>query len=404
MKIAIVGGGASGFFSAINCKLIDSQNDVIIFEKTSKLLSKVLVSGGGRCNITNAEKNKVMFSKNYPRGEKVIREALSIFSQEDMVFWLQKRGIKVKVEEDGRVFPVSNTSKTVVDCFIKMAKEQGIEIRLKSEVKEILYQDGKFKIRVNDQFEVFDRVILAIGGYTQKKHYNVITNLGHKLIEPIPSLFTFNAPNFKFSDLQGVSVKKSTVSVIGTKFKQHGEVLITHWGLSGPAVIKLSAWSAVFLNQCGYKYCARINWLGDLTENEVNERLEQAIVLYRQSKVKNVNPFNMPHRLWERLLILSGIKDDFWKAVSKKQCNKLVQNLTNTLIECEGKTLFKEEFVTAGGVDLNEIDTKTMESKKIKGLYFCGEVLNIDGLTGGFNFQNAWTTGYIVAINCIKKD
>ncbi|MFQ3576565.1 MAG: aminoacetone oxidase family FAD-binding enzyme, partial [Cytophagales bacterium] len=293
MKIAIIGGGASGFFSAINCKLVDPQCDVVIFEKTNKLLSKVLVSGGGRCNVTNSEKNLVSFSKYYPRGEKKFREMLKSFSQNDMVKWLNQNGVSLKSEPDGRVFPISDSSQTIVDCFLKLAEKTNIEIKSNSTVTSIKKKGETFSLSIKDKIIDFDKVIVAIGGSNKKESYQLIADLGHNIIDPVPSLFTFNIPNWSLVDLMGVSVQNAKISLPDLKLEQIGPLIITHWGLSGPAVIKLSAWGAKMLFDCAYQFRIKVSWVGELSESEVLKELLNCKDVHSKAKVMNTNPFQL---------------------------------------------------------------------------------------------------------------
>jgi predicted Rossmann fold flavoprotein len=399
--IIIIGGGASGFFSAINTALNFPEAKIIILEKTNKILSKVKISGGGRCNVTNHcfENNELI--KNYPRGEKELRQVFSQFSVQDTIDWFLKRGIKLKVEPDGRMFPESNSSETVINCFLSEAQKHDIDINLSEEVLSIEKADDILKIKSSKQTYTADSVICSIGGHNQEKNYAFLKQCGHTIDELIPSLFTLNLPQTNIKELMGLSVKNGTVKVNGTKHQYTGPVLITHWGLSGPAVLKLSAFAAYDFHKLNYEAGISVNWTGTLNEEQLKEEL--SLQLGSKSLIVNTPLFEIPKRLWEYLVLRSDISNTKpWIELGKKQLNKLAQVLCSDVYDMKGKTTFKEEFVTAGGINLKEVNFKTMESKKVRHLFFCGEVLNIDGITGGFNFQNAWSTAWIAAKNALN--
>ena len=401
--IVVIGGGASGFFSAINAAINYPNAKVIILEKSSKVLSKVRISGGGRCNVTHHCFENSDLVKNYPRGEKELRQVFAQFSVTDTIDWFAKRGVKLKVEQDGRMFPESNSSETIIDCFLSEAQKYNIDVNLNEEVLSLeINPEGKKILKTTQHHYLADTVICCIGGHPQLKNYMFLKQCGHVIDEPIPSLFTLNLPQSNIKELMGLSVKPGTVKVIGTKHQYTGPVLITHWGLSGPAVLKLSAFAAMDFFQKQYQADIAVNWTGLLKEEEVKEDL----INHLQSKALVVNTplYDIPKRLWEYLILKSDITlNKPWIELGKKQLNKLSQILVNDVYNMNGKTTFKEEFVTAGGINLKDVNFKTMESKKITGLFFCGEVLNIDGITGGFNFQNAWSTAWIAAKNALQK-
>lgn len=401
--IVVIGGGASGFFSAINAAINYPKAKVIILEKSSKVLSKVRISGGGRCNVTHHCFENSDLVKNYPRGEKELRQVFAQFSVADTIDWFAKRGVKLKVEQDGRMFPESNSSETIINCFLNEAQKYNVDVNLNEEVLSLeINADGKKILKTTQHNYVSDAVICCIGGHPQLKNYVFLKQCGHVIDEPIPSLFTLNLPNSNIKELMGLSVKQGTVKVIGTKHQYTGPVLITHWGLSGPAVLKLSAFAAMDFFQKQYHADIAVNWTGQLKEEEVREELTKHL----QSKALVVNTplYDIPKRLWEYLILKSDIAlHKPWLELGKKQLNKLCQVLVNDVYNMNGKTTFKEEFVTAGGINLKDVNFKTMESKKVKGLFFCGEVLNIDGITGGFNFQNAWSTAWIAAKNALQS-
>lgn len=396
-RIVIIGGGASGFFAAINASINFPDAKIIILEKSNKILSKVRVSGGGRCNVTHHcfENNELI--KNYPRGEKELRQVFSQFSVQDTIDWFLKRGVKLKVEQDGRMFPESNTSETIINCFLQEAQKYNIEINLNEEVLSIdKAEDGALIVKTSRQNYLAEAVICSIGGHNQEKNYAFLKQCGHTIDELIPSLFTLNLPQSHIKELMGLSVKNGTVKVIGTKHQYTGPVLITHWGLSGPAVLKLSSFAAYDFFKLNYQAGISVNWTGTL--NEVALKEELSLQLGSKALIVNTPLFEIPKRLWEYLVLRSEIPlSKPWIELGKKHLNKLAQTLCNDVYDMHGKTTFKEEFVTSGGINLKEVNFKTMESKKVPHLFFCGEVLNIDGITGGFNFQNAWSTAWIAA-------
>lgn len=397
MKVAIIGGGAAGFFAALSVAQHHPHSHISVFEKSNKLLSKVLVSGGGRCNVTNAEFKPALFAKNYPRGHKFLKKAFTQFSAIDTVNWFKNRNITLIAEADGRMFPESNSSTTIVNCFINEAKKLGVEIHVKFGVQSINTIGKKLQIQFdNNTSNVYDKVIVATGGFNKQTAYNWLKQVGHSIEPPLPSLFTFNMPGELIKSLQGVSVANTEVTLQGEKLSTQGALLITHWGMSGPAILKLSAFGAKILAQKNYQFFIQVNWLGGIKEHELRKKLIDDEIVNQNHFIGNNNPFYLPKRLWEFILQKTEVNAKVsWKQLGNKQLNKLVNALTNDVYRVEGKTTFKEEFVTCGGVSLNEVSLKTMQSIKIPNLYFAGEVLDIDGITGGFNFQAAWTTGYI---------
>ncbi|MBI3519396.1 MAG: NAD(P)/FAD-dependent oxidoreductase [Bacteroidetes bacterium] len=399
--VIVIGGGASGFFSAINAAINFPEAKVIILEKSNKVLSKVKVSGGGRCNVTHHCFENGELIKNYPRGEKELRQVFSQFSVQDTIDWFDKRGVKLKVEADGRMFPESNSSETIINCFLTETQKYNIDVNFNEEVSLIEKIAGdKLAVKTNKQTYSADAVICSIGGHHQEKNYAFLKQCGHTVDNLIPSLFTLNLPQSPIKELMGLSVKQGTVKVTGTKHQYTGPVLITHWGLSGPAVLKLSAFAAYDFFKLNYQAGISVNWTGALNEEELKEEL--SVQLGSKALIVNTPLFEIPKRLWEYLVLRADISSSKpWTELGKKQLNKLAQVLCNDVYEMQGKTTFKEEFVTAGGINLKEVNFKTMESKKVPHLFFCGEVLNIDGITGGFNFQNAWSTAWIAAKNSL---
>ena len=403
MNVAVIGGGAAGFFSAISVKTHHPEARVIIFEKTKKLLSKVKISGGGRCNVTHHcfEVNKLV--KFYPRGEKSLRRAFNIFSTSDTIKWFEERGVLLKTESDGRMFPVTNSSQTIITCLMNEVSKLGIIIKIETPIKIISRKDTGYILNVDKKVQYaikeeqyFDKVIIATGGTPRKDGYNWITDLGHKIKEPVPSLFTFNMPNETIKELMGVVINSVSVKIMDTKFKSTGPLLITHWGMSGPAILKLSAFGARILNEKKYQFKILVSWIGELSEQNARQLLDKMVSDYPKKKVQNVNPFSLPGRFWIFLLKKLEIPTDMiWRNLGKKNMNRINHLLISDEYHVSGKTTFKEEFVTCGGISLQQVDIKTMQSKPCANLYFAGEILDIDGVTGGFNFQNAWTSGFI---------
>lgn len=396
MKVAIVGGGAAGFFAAFSVREHHPSAQVSLFEKSNKLLSKVKISGGGRCNVTHACFQVAKLSKSYPRGAKQLKKIFSQFQPKDTVAWFNNRGVDLKEESDGRMFPITDNSQTIIDCFLREAQRKNINIIKQAQVTKLVPEDGGFSLVVNDVPDFYDKVIIATGGSPKLQSYQWLKNIGHSIIDPIPSLFTFNMPNESVRELMGLVVDNATLRIQNTKLEHSGPVLITHWGMSGPAVLKLSAWGARQLFENNYQFQVQINWLSIKSEDEVRDFMNREIPKIKKKKISNANPFGLPSRMW--LFLVGKIhlcSDTLWGELSKKNKNKLLNILLNDIYDVSGKTTFKEEFVTCGGVCLSEINIKTMESEVCKNLYFAGEVIDIDGVTGGFNFQAAWSTAYI---------
>ncbi len=399
LDIAVIGGGAAGFFAAIHSATAGTKR-VAILEKTNKLLTKVKVSGGGRCNLTHDCEQPSKLVGYYPRGGKSLRKGFEQFGVTQTREWFEKRGVKLKTEEDGRVFPVTDDSQTIIDCLMRETSRLKVDIRIKTEVAKITPLDFGFRLELKDgRLITTKKVILTTGGNNKAEAYNWLRDLGLKIAKPLPSLFTFNVPDSDLKDLMGLSVNKGIVQVPGSKWKMDGPLLITHWGFSAPAVIKLSSWAAIDFFERSYQFPILLNWTG-LDEEEIRAQLSN----YRDSHPKKVvmgnQLFDIPSRLWQKLCEKAGISSEQrYLDLPKKQFNKLVEMLVRTPYQVNGKTTFKEEFVTCGGVELSEVNLKTFEAKNIPGLYLAGEVLNVDGVTGGFNFQHAWTSGFLAGTN-----
>jgi len=398
LQVVVIGGGAAGFFGAIACAKSHSQIQVTLLEATHQLLTKVRISGGGRCNVTHGCFDPGDLIQHYPRGGKALLGAFNRFQARDTVDWFATHGVKLKTEADGRMFPTTDDSATIVDCLIKTAKYAGVEIRTGAAVVSVLRQTTGFDISLKSG-EVLkcDRLLLATG--SSQLGYRIAKQLGHQIEPPIPSLFTFNVLDEQLKNLAGVSVDSARLrlSVPGkTHLEQTGPLLITHWGLSGPAVLKLSAWGARVLHDCHYQATLLINWLPQLNSEALRQKLLLVKSEWSRKAISTNCPTDLPRRLWQYVVLRVGIgAEDRWSGLSNKSLNQLVQELTQGCYLIKGKGVFKEEFVTCGGVSLKEINFKTMESRCCPGFYFAGEILDIDGVTGGFNFQSAWTTAWL---------
>ena len=402
--LVVIGGGAAGFFCAVNAARLHPLLKVVLLEKSSKLLSKVRISGGGRCNVTHACYSISDMIKKYPRGSSFLKKAFHQFFTTDTIDWFAQRGVSIKTEPDGRMFPQSNTSQTIIDCLLDEAAKYKVEIVMNADVKAFeinteTKQPGNFILKLSDQKSIeADYVCIASGGFPKSSQFEWMTRAGHSIQAPVPSLFTFNIPQNQIVSLMGISVENATVKIVGTKLQQSGPMLITHWGLSGPAVLKLSAWAARELAQKDYHFTIHVNWLPAYNENTLKDKIQQVRFEIATQKIVNRNPFAIPSRLWEYFLQQCGIDaDSRWADLPAKEQNKLIKILCAQELDVKGKTTFKEEFVTAGGILLSEIDVNTMQSKIVPNLFFAGEVMDVDGVTGGFNFQSAWTTAWIAA-------
>ena len=398
----IVGGGAAGIFAAINIGANNPDLKVLVLEKSTKLLSKVKVSGGGRCNVTHACFDPVELVKYYPRGEKELLGPFHQFQPGDTIAWFAERGIELKIEDDGRMFPITDSSQTIIDCFLEDINKYNIEIRYQASVQHIEKLENGFNIKTNSSVFTGNNIVIAAGGFNKAEGYHFITELGHNIIPPAPSLFTFNLPKNDILSLQGV-VSDVEIKIADSKFDDYGPLLITHWGVSGPAVLKLSSWAARYLNEKNYQFDFTVNWLPSHNDDSLKELFNSYKQNFGSKKIFNQFDLDIPKKLKSYLLEKANISLNMkWADVNKNQLNRLIELLTADIYHSNGKTTFKQEFVSCGGVKLNEINFKTMESKIVPNLYFAGEVLDIDALTGGFNFQNAWTTAWITAQNVSK--
>ncbi|CAL2102699.1 Flavoprotein [Tenacibaculum sp. 190130A14a] len=395
-RVIIIGGGAAGFFTAINAKEFNSNLDITILEKGKEVLQKVKISGGGRCNVTHACFEPKELTKFYPRGQKELLGPFHQFMTGDTFEWFENRGVPLKIEEDNRVFPEANTSQAIINCFQSLVEDLNIKVLKNHGVTSIEQQENEWFVHTKDRTFTADYLVVAAG--SSKKVWDLAKSLNHSIIQPVPSLFTFNIKDDRISDLGGISVPNATVKILDTKLENYGPLLITHWGLSGPAVLKLSAFGARILAEKSYQYKVEVNWLGSNPASILQE-LQRLKKQQAKKQASLKSPFSeVPRRLWERFVKAAEIKpSQNWGDLNNNQLQNLANQLTKSVFNANGKSTFKEEFVTAGGVDLKEINFKRFESKLHKNLFFVGEVLNIDAVTGGFNFQNAWTGGFICA-------
>jgi predicted Rossmann fold flavoprotein len=400
MKVAIIGGGAAGFFSAIQVKENYPESEVTIFEKTTKVLSKVKISGGGRCNLTNGCTEIEQLAKAYPRGERFLKRAFYSFNTKDAYQWFENRGIPLVIQDDNCVFPKSQNSQTIINLFLEESKRLQIFIKLEKEVIKIESINSQLRLffeKVNNP-QVFDKVIVTTGGSPKRINLSWLEDLNHQIESPVPSLFTFNMPDERITKLMGLVVQNTIVGIQGSKFLSKGPLLITHWGMSGPAIIVLSSYAARLLSEKDYHFKIQVNWINEKNHQNIYHALERIITQFSNKKIKSIKAYSLPERLWLYLLEKAEISPEKkWKELGNKAINRLIQILSNDVYVIKGKTTFKEEFVTCGGISLKSINQKTMESKQVPNLYFAGEVLDIDGITGGFNFQAAWTTAFIAA-------
>ncbi len=392
--LIVVGGGAAGFFCAIQCAERNPKLKILIVEKSRELLSKVRISGGGRCNVTHACFDPSEMVARYPRGNKELLGPFHRFLCGDMMGWLSDHGIETKIEEDGRVFPESNKSSAIINCFIDLCRKCNIEIKTSCGVEQIKSISGKWQIQTST--EVFDSKHLLVATGSSPATWKMIGKLGHRIIAPVPSLFTFNIKNSLIEGLPGISVPNAEVSISGLKLEESGPLLITHWGLSGPAILKLSAWAARELFDLKYQFSIEVNWVG-VDYATVLEEIQSLKQAHGKKTLLNHQMYQTPKRLWHNMIYAAKLEQTNFASINSKQIETLATLMCRCQMEVKGKSTFKDEFVTCGGIDTKEINFKSMESKLFPNLYFAGEVMNIDAVTGGFNFQAAWTTAFIAA-------
>lgn len=399
MKIAIIGAGAAGCFAAANIPYHQGI-EVSVFEKTGKALQKVKVSGGGRCNVTHECFDIPELLTRYPRGKQLLKKSLYRFGPQQTIEWFEKRGVKLKTEPDGRMFPVTDDSQTIIDCIWQEMMHNKVQVFYhKSVVRIEKVPPGGWQLHFSDT-SVYsaDAILITTGGFPKPEQYNWIEDIGHTIQTPVPSLFTFNMPKHPITELMGLSIPGATVKIAGTKIVQHGPLLITHWGMSGPAVLKTSAIAARELADRNYDFQVIVNWLGDKTDADIRETITYSRQEHGKQLVQNKNPFDLPRRFWEYQLQQCGITASTrWGELPAAAQNKLIEHLVRDTYPVKGKTTFKEEFVTCGGVSLSEIDPQTMQSRIAPGIFFAGEILDADGITGGYNFQHAWSSAWIAA-------
>jgi len=399
-KIGIIGGGAAGYFLAANL-LPEIGKNTILFEQASSPLQKVRISGGGRCNVTHACFDPRELVEFYPRGKKELLSVFHQFQPGDTMEWFESRKVALKIEDDNRIFPQSNTSLSIIECLLKEVERSKVTIKLSEGIQEIKYQDEQFIVSTNDQKYQFDQLIIATG--SSVKFWKIIKTLGHKIVEPVPSLFTFNCKDVRIKELMGVSFEQAEVEVLGKDLESEGPLLITHWGFSGPAILRLSAWGALVLNHEKYDFKIKINFI----QQDLEDCIDFLNSLKQNQPKKNCysnNPFAFPKRFWQSILHFLKINEQLnFADLNKSQIQNIAKELTQGIYDIKGKSTFKDEFVTAGGVDLKEVNFRKMESKIIPNLYFAGEVLNIDAITGGFNFQACWSEAYLIANELNKK-
>jgi len=408
IRLIVIGAGAAGFFCAVNAARLHPAMQVVLVEKTGKTLSKVKVSGGGRCNVTHSCFSIDEMIRNYPRGAQFLKRAFHHFFTSDTLDWFGARGVQLKTEPDGRMFPVTDSSQSIIDCLQEEARVRGVKVFLHTGVKKIdpvrpgsagQYPTKRFRVFFSDlNYMEADFVCVCAGGLAKPGMFDWLTRLGHSIKEPVPSLFTFNLPGNPITQLMGISVPSVQVKILGYKLSERGPLLITHWGLSGPVILRLSAWGARELVGSGYQFEISINWIPNEHEQSLRQQVQELRISSAAQKIDSKNPWALPARLWTHLIQQAGIRaDQRWADLTSGQLHLLIKNLIAQECQVSGKTTYKEEFVTAGGISVKEIDPHTMQSKIVPGLFFAGEIMDVDGITGGFNFQHAWTSGFIAA-------
>ena len=398
MRIAIIGGGAAGFIAAIRAKETSPHSDVAIYEKGSRPLAKVAITGGGRCNLTNSFAQVKDLKQVYPRGHQLMKRLFKVFDYRDVYQWFENHGVPLVTQDDECVFPRSQSSQSIIDCLINETRRLGVKIFTHHAFEQFVPQETSLHLIFNKgQFETdADRVIITTGGHPHLSAFENLASLGHEITPPVPSLFTFNVADKDFRALMGTVVEQATATVVGTKMRSQGPLLITHWGMSGPCILRLSSYAAQWSAERQYRFQVAVNWTGESNASIVSEELSEIVVRNGAKQLSNIRPYDLPTRLWNYLLQKNGFPTEKrWNELGRKGLNKLVETLTNDIYQVDGKSNWKEEFVTCGGVALSSINMNTLESKHVSGLYFAGEVTDVDAVTGGFNLQAAWTMGYV---------
>lgn len=402
LHIAVIGGGAAGFFAAIEAKRRNPGADITIFEKKNAMLAKVAITGGGRCNLTNSFASVGDARRAYPRGHNLMKRLLKGFSHTDVCAWFEREGVPLVTQADGCVFPASQDAQSVVSCLTRLVVRLGVHLRCGHRLTDIHRNaDGTLHLTFANGFETdFHRVAVTTGGTPKGEGLDVYARLGHTVELPVPSLFTFNVPDARFLELMGTVVEPVIASIPGTKHRAEGALLVTHWGMSGPAVLKLSSYAARFLHENAYRTAVAVNWTGVAGSSSAAEELAAIAAANAQKQLASVRPMNLPARLWLYLLAKLGLpQQKRWGELGREDTNRLVETLTNDIYHIDGKGRFRDEFVTCGGVSLASVDMNTLESRVCPHLFFAGEVLDVDAITGGFNLQAAWTMGHVVGRN-----
>ena len=403
--IAIIGGGAAGYFAAIRAKEVSPSAEVIIYEKSSKTLAKVAVTGGGRCNLTNSFAEVKDLKSVYPRGDKLMKRLFKTFDYRDTYEWFESRGVPLVTQEDECVFPRSQSSQSIISCLRGEAARLGVKVKVNHALAEITQKDSRLSLSFEGKEESVeaDRVVITTGGHSSPEAFDNLSRLGHEIVPPVPSLFTFNVVDHAFTDLMGTVVENAQMSVVGERLRSEGPLLITHWGMSGPCVLRLSSYAARWSSERQYRFRVAVNWVGESNCNLVAESLTALASRFGARQLVNIHPFDLPSRLWAYLLQKSGLPaTKLWSELGRKGMNRMVEILTNDVYQIDGKSRWREEFVTSGGVSLKSIESNTLQSKHVEGLYFAGEVTDVDAVTGGFNLQAAWTMGYVAGENCAR--
>lgn len=398
MRIAIIGGGAAGFFAAIRAKETRPDSDVVIYEKGSSPLAKVAVTGGGRCNLTNSFAAIKDLKQAYPRGDKLMKRLFKTFDYHNAYEWFESRGVELVTQDDECVFPRSQSSQSIIDCLTENARRLGVTIITHHALGQIVPRENCLHLIFNNgqKEEDADRVIITTGGHPREDAFGYLKDLGHEITPPVPSLFTFNINDKPLRALMGTVVEHAITAIAGTKMRSEGALLITHWGMSGPAILRLSSYGAQWMAERNYRFQIAVNWVGETNASKISEALTETVIRNGGKQMGNMRCFDLPSRLWLHLLKRADIPaEKRWGELGKKSLNKLVEALTNDGYGVEGKSSWRDEFVTCGGVSLASIQPNTLESKHVKGLYFAGEVCDVDAITGGFNLQAAWTMGYV---------